>query len=142
MEYLTVSQLVIDSGLLVLIWLVQLIIYPSFRYTADEHFILWHGRYTGLIALVVTPLILFQVAIEITHVLFLNPRLLRIGIIAGIWISTFSFSVPCHRRLHIVGKNGRLVERLIITNWIRTVLWSVLFLETTNQVFQSSSSFQ
>lgn len=136
MEYLTVSQLIIDSGLLILIWLVQLIIYPSFRYTADEYFIFWHARYTGLIALVVTPLMLFQAGIEIMHVLFLTPRWLRVGIIAAIWISTFSFSVPCHKRLHTEGNKRRLVKRLIDTNWIRTVLWSILFLETTIQVYK------
>ena len=135
MEYLTVAQLIIDSGLLILIWLVQLIIYPSFRYTADEYFIIWHARYTRLIALVVTPLTLFQVGIEIMHVLFLTPRWLRIGIIAVIWISTFSFSVPCHNRLHTEGKTRELVERLIETNWIRTLLWSILFLETISQTY-------
>ena len=135
MGYLTVGQLVIDSGLLILIWLVQLIIYPSFRYTADEYFITWHARYTGLIALVVTPLMLFQVGIEIMHVLFLTTRWLRIGFIAAIWISTFSFSVPCHNRLHAEGKKRELVERLIKTNWIRTVLWTMLFLETMSQTY-------
>jgi hypothetical protein len=136
MEYLTVAQLIIDSGLLTLIWLVQLIIYPSFRYTADEYFITWHTRYTGLIALVVTPLMLFQVGIEIMHILFLTSRWLRIGLISAIWISTFSFSVPCHNRLHIEGKKRGLVERLIKTNWLRTVLWSILFLETMSQIYR------
>lgn len=133
MRYLEISQLITDSCLLILIWLVQLIIYPSFRYTAEECFITWHERYTRLIALVVGPLILFQAGIEIVHVLFLAPRWLRIGMIAAIWISTFSFSIPCHKRLHTVGKRSSLVERLILTNWIRTVLWSILFLETAAQ---------
>ncbi|MGW8195506.1 MAG: hypothetical protein ACWGOX_14705 [Desulforhopalus sp.] len=135
MEYLTVSQLMIDSGLLILIWLVQLIIYPSFRYTKEEYFIIWHARYSGLIALIVTPLMLLQVGIEIMHVFLLTPRWLRIGIIAAIWISTLSLSVPIHKRLHTEGKKSELVERLIETNWIRTVLWSILFLETTSRAF-------
>lgn len=135
MEYLRVSQLIIDSALVVLIWLVQLIIYPSFRYTAKEHFIFWHARYTGMIALVVAPLMLCQVGIEVSHVVFLSPRWLRICMIAGIWIATLCISVPCHNRLHGKGKEGRLVERLILTNWVRTVLWSMLFLETTGRAF-------
>lgn len=135
MGYLTVSQLIIDSALFVLIWLVQLIIYPSFRYTAEDHFIFWHARYTRLIALVVAPLMFFQVGIEVLHVVFLSPRWLRICTITGIWISTFSYSVPCHTLLHAKGKKGRLVERLIATNWVRTVLWSMLFLETTRHAY-------
>ena len=136
MEYLTVSQLIIDSGLVMLIWLVQLIIYPSFRYTADEYFIIWHARYTRLMALVVAPLMLFQVGIEIAYVFFLTPRWLRVGIIAAIWISTFRFSVHCHHRLHTEGRQRGLVERLIKTNWIRTVLWSISFLGTSIEVYR------
>lgn len=130
MDSLTISQVIVDSGLLILIWLVQLIIYPSFRYTADEDFISWHTRYTGLIALVVTPLMLLQAGIEIMHFFFLTPRWLRIFLISAIWISTFTLSVPCHSRLHNQGKTSDLVQRLIATNWVRTVLWSIVFLET------------
>lgn len=123
-------QIMIDSGLIVLIWLVQLIIYPSFRYTEEKEFISWHHRYTGLIGAIVSPLMLLQAGVEIWVGITQDPRWIRILLIALIWISTFTMSVPCHWRLHIVGKNMVIIRRLIVTNLPRTLLWSTLFLET------------
>jgi len=123
-------QVMVDSGLIVLIWLVQLIIYPSFRYTEEKDFISWHQRYTGLIGAIVSPLMLLQAGGEIWVAITQDPRWVRILAIALIWISTFTLSVPCHRRLHTVGKNMVIIRRLIVTNWPRTLLWSILFLNT------------
>ena len=123
-------QVMVDSGLIVLIWLVQLIIYPSFRYTEEKDFISWHQRYTGLIGAIVSPLMLLQAGGEIWVAITQDPRWVRILAIALIWISTFTLSVPCHRRLHTVGKNMAIIRRLIVTNWPRTLLWSILFLNT------------
>jgi len=57
------ARLVVDFCLVVLIWLVQLIIYPSFRYMSPEQLAIWHPKYTTLITLVVGPLMLAQVAV-------------------------------------------------------------------------------
>ena len=130
MDIYTVGQIMVDSGLVILIWLVQLIIYPSFKYTEQNEFIAWHSRYTGLIGMIVSPLMLLQAGMEIMIAITQDPRWMRIMFIGLIWISTFTLSVPCHSRLHVDGKNMLIVRRLITTNWPRTVLWSLLFLET------------
>ena len=135
MEYLAVSQMMIDSGLLILIWLVQLIIYPSFRHTEADSFITWHARYTRLISLFVVPLVLIQAGIEFILFFFQAPRWLRISIIAVIWVSTFKISVPCHKQLQAEGKAKEIMERLVRTNWIRTILWSILFLDTAIKAY-------
>ena len=54
---------IVDFGLVVLIWLVQLIIYPSFSYTAKDELQTWHQRYVARITVVVGPLMLLQVLI-------------------------------------------------------------------------------
>ncbi len=133
MSYWTVSQLIIDSGLIILIWLVQLIIYPSFRYIAEEGFIVWHSKYMILISLFVAPLLFFQTAIELGNIYFQSPRFIRLSIIAIIWFSTFYLSMPLHKRLHNEGKKREYIENLILTNWIRTVLWTILFFQTVIQ---------
>ena len=127
---LTVLQLIVDSGLFILIWLVQLIIYPSFRYIEEKNFVGWHTRYTALIALIVTPLMFLQVGVEVVCFLEQEPRWQRILIILAIWSATFTLSVPCHSRLHSAGKNLLIIQRLVTSNWIRTLCWSLLFLET------------
>lgn len=136
MSSLTALQLIADSGLLVLIWLVQFIIYPSFRYTREKEFIAWHGRYTALIGLIVTPLMILQAGVEVACLLEQEPRWQRILLIVIVWSATFSLSVPCHSRLHRAGKNLIIIKRLVTSNWIRTLCWSLLFLET---IFISNS---
>jgi len=127
---LTALQRIVDSGLLILIWLVQLIIYPSFYYTEEKAFIDLHGRYTALIGLIVTPLMFIQAGVEVVYFLEQDPRWQRILIILAIWLATFSLSVPCHSRLHGAGKNLIIIKRLVTSNWIRTLCWSLLILET------------
>jgi hypothetical protein len=41
-----------------------------------------------------------------------------------IWISTFFIQVPVHQGL-TNRKEKKLIQSLINTNWIRTILWSV-----------------
>ncbi|MBU0960336.1 MAG: hypothetical protein KKD01_05125 [Proteobacteria bacterium] len=134
MNELPPLQLITDSGLFVLIWLVQLIIYPSFTYTEKKCFNSWHRKYTGLMGLIVSPLMLTQVGIE---VLLLPDEMhrVRILLIGLVWLATFSLSVPCHHKLHREGYNDVTIRHLIATNWIRTLLWSFLFLETVFTVF-------
>ena len=132
-------QIIVDSGLFVLIWIVQLIIYPSFRYTKEEYFVQWHIRYTFLIALIVSPLMLIQAGIE--GLLFFQDevRWWRIIPIVLIWLATFTLSIPCHRQLRKSGKELSAINRLVATNWIRTILWSLLFFRTAVAMYNLQS---
>ena len=49
-----------DFGLLVLIWMVQLVVYPGFKYYQRERLLEWHARYTSRISYIVGPLMLGQ----------------------------------------------------------------------------------
>ena len=69
MDRLVVVQIINDSGLLILIWLVQLIICPSLCYTEDKEFICWHKRYSYMIGLIIIPLMLAQVGVEVMYAL-------------------------------------------------------------------------
>ncbi len=129
-------QIFADSGLLVLIWIVQLIIYPSFRYIQEKDFIVWHGRYMRLISLIVSPLILLQIGVELVHIFNNDYRGIRILMILAVLTSTFSLSVPNHKRLSRYGKDPIIISRLVLTNWLRTVLWSLLFTETVFGVYR------
>lgn len=48
----------------------------------------------------------------------------RLGLTTLIWIATVTLSVPIHRRL-LSGYNQKEIDHLILTNWPRTVLWTV-----------------
>jgi hypothetical protein len=45
-------------------------------------------------------------------------------LIVIVWLSTFLLQVPIHRRLQS-GKENAGIKRLVSTNWIRTVAWTV-----------------
>lgn len=129
-------QLATDSGLLVLIWLVQLIIYPSLSYLNEAAFIRWHARYFLRICCIASPLILTQAAIELVKLPAGTGEPVRLLLLTVIWAVTALFSLPCHFQLHRQGKRTAVISRLIQTNWLRTVCWTLLFLHTVSSVFK------
>lgn len=121
---------IVNFGLVVLIWLVQLIIYPSLAHVALPEFASWHARYMKLISIIVGPMMAAQMALA-ARALMLQPDGVILLIVAGIviaWASSLLLSVPCHRTLRQKGKDLAVIERLVRTNWIRTLLWSGIFL--------------
>ena len=53
-----------------------------------------------------------------------KPSVVAAVAVLGIWASTFFIQVPVHNRL-CVAFDADLHGRLVQSNWIRTVLWSV-----------------
>ena len=94
-------SLALDAGLLVLIWMVQLIIYPSFVYYEKENLLVWHQKYTGLITLIVIPLMLGQLGCT-TYAVFDEFQwlfALKLVLIVLVWLSTFVYFAPTHERI-------------------------------------------
>ncbi len=118
-----------DFGLLVLIWLVQLIIYPSFLYVAESEFKSWHYRYTGLITLFVAPLMFGQLGAYGGLLLFATTWDTWVGLclISIAWLATLVLSVPCHDKMQKAGYERATILRLVQTNWIRTAAWTLVF---------------
>jgi hypothetical protein len=123
-------SILVDVGLVVLIWMVQLIVYPSFPYYKRENLIEWHQKYTTGIAVVVVPLMLAQLILAIVAV-FYQPNFTAIStllIVLFLWIFTFLCFAPLHFKISEGKPNQKLLQLLIRRNWIRTFLWSGLFL--------------
>lgn len=122
-------QLLVDFGLVVLIWIIQLIIYPSFLYYKTENLIIWHKNYMPLIGYIVGPLMLLQLALVICLLIrqlsvYNGMSLVLIGII---WIVTFLQFVPIHKDISKGSVTNQLLLSLVKKNWLRTILWTVLF---------------
>ena len=128
------ARTVVDFGLVVLIWLVQLIIYPGFKYCDIELFRDWHSQYSMLISIVVIPLMLTQVALVSTQ-LIKGPHwaiALAALLVGLVWVSTFFQAVPIHNLLQGSSQLTQAelqhhASRLISVNWVRTILWSCIF---------------
>jgi len=122
-------SLLIDAGLVVLIWLVQLVIYPSFTYYQTADLFKWHQKYTTRLAFVVIPLMLSQLVLAIVAVFYqLNMvSSCSLLIVLFLWIFTFTSFAPLHHKISEGNTNQSLLQLLIRRNWIRTFLWSFLF---------------
>lgn len=123
-------RLAVDAGMFTLIWLVQLLIYPSFRHVSPDRFAGWHETHGRRIGVVVVPLMIVQLGLALVRSVQ-APTLVHLAgliLILVAWIGTFTLSVPCHRRLGRVGKDRDTIERLIFTNWLRTAAWTGTFL--------------
>lgn len=123
------ARSLVDFGLVVLIWLVQLIIYPSFRHYSSAELAGWHPTYTTLITLIVGPLMLAQVGLVgyelYGRLSWLN--LLSAVLVGLMWGATAFISVPLHNALAAGHASPALLTRLVDTNWIRTIGWTILF---------------
>lgn len=134
-----VSRVAVDFGMLILIWLVQLIIYPSFEFSAKQSFLQWHERYTGLITLVVLPLMLAQIGLAIWQV-YSGDRtwetLTALGLIGFCWLVTFALSVPAHNQLQTLGNDIDTVRWLVQSNWLRTIAWTAVSVLSIKQFYE------
>ena len=129
-QIISQTTLLIDAGLVVLIWMVQLVVYPSFTYYPPKNLIEWHQKYTTGIAVIVIPLMLAQLVLAIVAV-FYQPNfvsLFTLLIVIFLWIFTFISFAPLHFKISEGKPNQQLLQLLIRRNWIRTFLWSSLFL--------------
>ena len=117
-------------GLVVLIWLVQLIIYPAFADIEPGRFAAWHAGYTRAVTWVVGPLMLAQAGLMAWQAVKRpGPGVfLAAGLIAVAWVATFALAVPAHERLQAAGPDPGVVRGLVRANWLRTVAWTAAFL--------------
>ncbi|MEZ4846003.1 MAG: hypothetical protein R2877_03305 [Bdellovibrionota bacterium] len=110
------------------IWVIQLLHYPSFEFFPEEDFpskMKWHQSQ-------VSWLVIPTMLIELITGAYIAWRLgfsdlvwnVNLGLIALVWISTGFLQGPTHGKL-LLGKdliNARFLNR---TNWVRVGLWSI-----------------
>ena len=124
-----IIRLLLDFGLVVLIWIIQRIVYPSFLHYSTENLVVWHREYTSRFSAIVIPLMLAQLGISIYQVITLTNlyTLLSLAVIILIWISTFLQFVPIHSNISKGNVSEKMLKALVRKNWLRTFLWSLLF---------------
>lgn len=108
-----------------LIWLVQLVHYPSFEYVAESKFLEFHRMHSSRITWVVLPVMGAELLLAIALV-WLDPRAAWVVNLSGVgllWLLTAFVSVPLHNQLGKAADRATC-RRLVATNWARTVVWS------------------
>ncbi len=108
--------------------IVQIIIYPSFKFIKIDAFKGYHLNYMNKISYVVAPIMLLEIISSFLLLIFNKSLIDIIGFIllSLIWIVTFFLIVPIHNELNI--KFGLVeLKKLIKLNLLRTILWILKF---------------
>jgi hypothetical protein len=123
-------QAVASGAMCGIIWFVQVVHYPLFAWGArDERaYALENQRRTGS---VVIPFMLVEGLTAIVLAWSPPPGVSRWLAVAGLalvgllWLSTLAVQMPLHARLAHDGHAAATVDRLVRSNWLRTVAWSL-----------------
>ncbi len=124
---LVVLELVSTSLLVGLIWVIQLIVYPSFKYIAEEKWQSFHQLHSHRISCIVTwlmPLELILALLIISNSETSVLALFSLALLVIVWLSTFLLQVPAHNKLSKT-RSPKVVLFLINSNWLRTIAWTL-----------------
>lgn len=113
-----------------LIWFVQVVHYPLAAQVGDAAFVAYQKAHMARTSWVVGPPMLAELATTTLLLVHRPPGVpawapwVGAGLLALVWASTAVFQVPLHSAL-TSGLDLDRVGRLVATNWIRTVGWSL-----------------
>lgn len=106
------------------IWLVQVLIYPNYKFVGQKEFENFHEFHMNRITWIVAPMM----GIELFSAIWLlwnhpdSIYWINSISIALIWCLTAFVNVPTHRVLTFEIKK---TKRLVAGNWPRTILWTI-----------------
>ncbi len=113
-----------------LIWIIQILHYPLMANVGADGYIEYQSLHMSRITPVVAPAMILELATGI-YFAFANFEAIDrsyfwigLALILVIWISTFLLQVPLHERL-THSFEGDTQKRLVQTNWIRTIVWTL-----------------
>lgn len=109
-----------------LIWVIQLVKYPAFHFVSENRFIEYHQHHTKSITFIVIPLMLLELFLSFWFCIrsgWSTFNVIGLSAVLAIWASTFFIQIPQHNILN-KGKDEAAINKLVKTNWIRTVLWT------------------
>ena len=109
------------------IWVSQLLHYPSFHFIEKDKYIKFQHFHMNRISIIVMPAMIIEI---LSGFLLLKPSfnsniffIISVFILIVIWVTTFLFFTKIHQDLSN-GYNRLTVNKLVMINWVRTILWS------------------
>ena len=113
-----------------LIWVIQVVHYPLFRRVGEDAFLEYEREHTRRMGAVLAVPAIAEI-LTAAALVFVRPEdvplwlVLAAGaVLAGIWIMTGLVQAPLHGRLSS-RYSAELVDRLVSSNWWRTIGWTV-----------------
>jgi len=119
-------NIILSASMFGVIWLVQLVHYPSFLYIEKEKFEEFEKFHMFRISLVVVPLMIFELLTAVLLQLKISEQIVMIhtALVIFIWVYTFLVSSKIHGEL-TKGFDSGLIKKLVTSNWPRTIAWSL-----------------
>ena len=128
MKALFLANIVSSLFLTCLIWVVQLVHYPSFQFWGSR-IAEAHAFHSTRISIIVVPLMLLELAssfaLSVSDVPLKGWHQTGFVIVLLIWILTFFFIVPVHTMIPKVLSPEPSIDSLVSLNMGRTILWTV-----------------
>ena len=124
-------HLIFTSVMNGVIWVIQIVHYPSFHFVEKELYTAFQKFHMNRISIIVIPIMLAEL---ITGLLLLLDKsskssllIISFVILILIWAITGVFFSKTHNKL-IIGYQELVVNQLVVMNWIRTLLWTLRLL--------------
>ncbi len=137
-NFVLLGHLIFTSIMTGVIWVIQIVHYPSFHFIEKELYTAFQKFHMNKISIIVMPIMLAELITGIMLFLdksFKSPFLtISIIILVLIWLITGVFFTKAHNEL-IAGYQELVVNQLVAMNWIRTLLWTLRLLLLTYFVY-------
>ena len=126
-----VIHLIATSIMVGVIWVIQLVHYPSFHFIELKQYTTFQRFHMSRISFVVIPAMLTELFTLILIIISTDPidTLLTVSglLLVLIWLMTAVFFSGVHQKLTL-GYDKTVVDKLVKLNWGRTLLWTLRLL--------------
>ena len=137
-NFVLLGHLIFTSIMTGVIWVIQIVHYPSFHFIDKELYTAFQKFHMNKISIIVIPIMLAELVTGM--MLFLDKSskspflIISFVILVLIWLITGVFFTKAHNEL-IAGYQELVVNQLVAMNWIRTLLWTLRLLLLTYFVY-------
>ena len=137
-NFVLLGHLIFTSIMTGVIWVIQIVHYPSFHFIEKELYTAFQKFHMNKISIIVIPTMLAELITGM--MLFLNKSskspflIISFVILVLIWLITGVFFSKAHNEL-MTGYQELVVNQLVVMNWIRTLLWTLRLLLLTYFVY-------
>ena len=126
-----ILHLIATSVMVGVIWVIQLVHYPSFHFVELKQYTTFQRFHMARISYVVIPAMLTELFTLILIVIPMdqidNLVLASAILLIFIWLMTAVFFSGVHQKLTL-GYDQTVVDKLVKLNWGRTLLWTLRLL--------------
>ena len=124
-------HLVMTSIMVGVIWVIQLVHYPSFHFIKLNMYTVFQKFHMEKISIIVIPVMVAELVTAFLLLYYEESRntllIISVIILIFIWGITVVFFSGVHNKL-MVGYNEIIVNHLVVMNWVRTLLWTMRLL--------------